>query len=74
MKLRSLSEDQIDKDNVAAIDDRRVTQHPGYSNLTVQDNSWAWAQKQADGKRNVSYTRKSHLGSRTAYWRPRLGN
>jgi len=74
MNIRSLSEDQIDEANVAAIYHLLVTQHPSYSNFTVQDRSWAWAQKRADGQRNISYTKKSRLDSRMAYWGSRLGH
>lgn len=72
VSVRGLSQDQIDEANVAAIFHLLVSQHPGYSGFSVQDHSWAWARKQADGDRRISYSRKSRLDSRMAYWGSRL--
>src|SRR5699024_739105 len=74
MSIRGLSDDQIDEPNVAAIYHLLVTQHPAYSNFTVQDHSWAWAQKRTGGSRQVTHTRKSRIGSRVAYLGARLGS
>lgn len=69
--IRDLSQDQIDEANVASIYHLLVTQHPDYSNFTVQDQTWAWAQKTRDGEKTVAYTRKSRVGSRLASLGPR---
>jgi hypothetical protein len=33
--------------------DRLVAQHPGFSNLRIEDEDWGWAQKDPDGRRSV---------------------
>jgi len=67
---RELSADQIDEPNVAAIFALLVMQHPDYANFTVQDDSWAWAQK-SEGRAGLVRQRKSRLRSRLAVWRNR---
>jgi len=67
VSTRELSDDQIEQPNVAAIFHLLVAQHPGYANFTIQDHSWAWAQK-TRGRRDIRYTRKSTLNSRIKRW------
>ncbi|MES1941151.1 hypothetical protein T5B8_12973 [Salinisphaera sp. T5B8] len=71
---RDLSEDQIAEPNIAAIFNLLVAQHPCYTDLKVQDQSWAWARKLAEtpaqaGAKTVRYERKSLLRSRIQRWR-----
>ncbi|GAB3680703.1 class I SAM-dependent methyltransferase [Salinisphaera aquimarina] len=72
VSARELSPDQVEEPNVAAIFHLLVSQHPDYSNFRVQDQSWAWAQKVATGRKSITATRKSRLSSRLAYWRSRV--
>lgn len=74
---RSLSQDQIDEPNIAAIFELLVAQHPAYVDCTVQDQSWAWARKQgasdaASPRAGIRHTRKSRLASRLNYWKSRV--
>lgn len=68
---RTLSPDQINEPNIAAIFHLLVAQHPDYSNFTIQDGSWAWAQKTGTGTRPIAFTRKSKLTSRMGVWKSR---
>ncbi|ROO29635.1 class I SAM-dependent methyltransferase [Salinisphaera orenii] len=68
VSIRELSADQIEQPNVAAIFDLLVATHPGYGNFRVQDNTWAWAQKTADGERSVRQESKSRLRSGLRRW------
>lgn len=60
--VRALSEDQIREPHIEAVFRLLVTQHGGYSNFLIQDDWWAWAQKLADGSREIRRARKADGG------------
>jgi predicted O-methyltransferase YrrM len=53
ISLRELGPDQRGEAQIEQVFNLLVRQHPGYSNFMVQSNSWAWAQKRPDGRRDV---------------------
>ncbi|HEY7765844.1 MAG TPA: class I SAM-dependent methyltransferase [Aestuariivirgaceae bacterium] len=57
ISLRELGPDQRAGAQVEQIFNLLVRQHPSYSNFIVQNNSWAWAQKVPDGRKDVNTDR-----------------
>ncbi len=53
ISLRELGPDQRAEAQIEQIFNLLVRQHPSYSNFIVQSNSWAWAQKVPDGRKEV---------------------
>jgi predicted O-methyltransferase YrrM len=51
--IRQLGPDERAEPHVAQIYRLLVRQHPSYSNFVLQNNWWAWAQKRADGRKDV---------------------
>lgn len=51
--LSGLSEDELQRPHLELIFQLLVMQHPSYSNFRVRDYWWGWAQKKADGSKEV---------------------
>ena len=58
ISIRSLSEDEINTPQIEAVFRLLVMRHPSYSNFKLQDGWWAWAQKRADGPRDLVIGKK----------------
>ena len=56
--IRSLGEDEINQAHIELIFNLLVVQCEEYSNFVVQDNWWAWAQKNRSGSREIRHTNK----------------
>lgn len=55
--IRQLGPDERAEPHIEQIYQLLVRQHPSYSNFVLQSNWWAWAQKVADGRRDVATDR-----------------
>lgn len=52
---RSLSEDELQIPHIKEIFHLLVMQHPNYSNFTIQEPNWAWAQKTKADVKTIKY-------------------
>ena len=55
---RHLGREEMAQPHVERIFRLLVMQHPSFSNFTLQDDAWAWAQKSSDGRRTLVNTTK----------------
>jgi predicted O-methyltransferase YrrM len=51
--IRQLGPEERSEPHVELIYQLLVRQHPSYSNFVIQSKCWAWAQKEAGGRRDV---------------------
>jgi predicted O-methyltransferase YrrM len=58
---RSLSAEEMEKAHVELIFHLLVMQHTSFSNFVLQDGAWAWAQKNAQGRKVLQETSKLPL-------------
>ena len=63
ISLRSLSEQEISEPHIEKIFNLLVMQHAHYSNFTLQDGWWAWAQKTPGADRTLRMSHKAMDGT-----------
>jgi predicted O-methyltransferase YrrM len=71
--MLDMAEDELEQPHVELIFQYLVMQHPNYSNFTVKDNWWGWAQKDPDGSKELKIELSDAYKGRLAMWEKKHG-